>query len=1047
MSNNGMPSIATQYTPFESFLFIHWIGGHGTESSAFLSASESLRTNHFVQTDKKYNRARLAPENLKILYDELNHARESDLSPLINGNNFEHKDDPRKRESSAARHHLNGSIDNEHYLARLVDELYIRYREDAVQEIKQQERQYQTLISELRQIEEGASVAHHEVFVEPIAPDTSSSGDTSAAQTNQVSSSIEAEPEMPVEPESGPTVMADATTSNEAARSTGDKPPVSQSQNHSSFLAPDAEGADVPQPDPPNPPDPPDHQVLPLNTAHPNTVSTQQAVNPNKLLPSPVRPGQYHYPPPENTSPRPNALPSISSLMRRSPPSPPPAPPPPPQSSHASSKKESMTPRSPPVLPSLSSQYPPQAPYGYQYSQWSPYPSQGYQVPGYPRNLPPSQSPVYYHYPPYPYSPPPNSYGSASFSPATHPLPPRPPSDSSQPHFAPPPSTIPANASVAAPAGASAAATSTPTPSSSLPLPPQHLPPRAVQQAELLSSGPTISTPDNVASKGENRSARPGASATLTPWTPGDNRQDSPERPCARDVSPLSEESSSPARPTALRTSKPAMLDRQRSPRENSPKKDVGDAQRGIRHSRRAGTPRSTVPQTQGRLRSPLSPTSLNRIDEHSVFIQGSDVIKAEAPSTPVPDTSHVEAASPSWSDRPRAAQSRTLKNEQTGRKRKRESDLDPPASPSLPSPSSHDSGGPATTTPGNSDPSMVLVSKNFSRMAATILNDVNSHKVAGIFARPLTERDAPGYGDLIYRPQDLKSIRAAVARGSRAANVAIDELEAGKADEGASHAAEGSMPQSRHLIPAGSELVKKTEELCPPKAIVNSAQLEMELMRMFANAVMFNPLPLSERNLPPTTGVQAGQLKHSGVRSPSSSRPPTDIAYQEKPANRTRRGGRRTSKEGITEKDKKERDAVKGRNAAAPSLNVIEDDDEEEGGIIVQDTREMFDSVEKAVAQWRGLEQGWHADDTPRAGSGVALRGGGGGSSSVIDTPVGTKTAAAIIPPASGTVIPEDSPLEEPPSEATNTGASSSTVMMMTTRGRKRRRMTATTD
>lgn len=36
--------------------------------------------------------------------------------------------------------------------------------------------------------------------------------------------------------------------------------------------------------------------------------------------------------------------------------------------------------------------------------------------------------------------------------------------------------------------------------------------------------------------------------------------------------------------------------------------------------------------------------------------------------------------------------------------------------------------------------------------------------------------------------------------------------------------------------------MLEKTADLIPPKAIVNSSQLEKEVMRMFANAVMFNP-------------------------------------------------------------------------------------------------------------------------------------------------------------------------------------------------------------
>ena len=35
---------------------------------------------------------------------------------------------------------------------------------------------------------------------------------------------------------------------------------------------------------------------------------------------------------------------------------------------------------------------------------------------------------------------------------------------------------------------------------------------------------------------------------------------------------------------------------------------------------------------------------------------------------------------------------------------------------------------------------------------------------------------------------------------------------------------------------------LERTTDLIPPKAIVNAAQLEKEVYRMFANAVMFNP-------------------------------------------------------------------------------------------------------------------------------------------------------------------------------------------------------------
>ena len=225
----------------------------------------------------------------------------------------------------------------------------------------------------------------------------------------------------------------------------------------------------------------------------------------------------------------------------------------------------------------------------------------------------------------------------------------------------------------------------------------------------------------------------------------------------------------------------------------------------------------------------------------------------------------------------------------------------------------------------------MVSISKNFARMANPILNDVNRHKVAGIFAKPLTDRDAPGYQDLIYRPQDLKSIRAAVARGSRAANLVIEENEA-EAEDGN----EAGSPPVKNATPSGSILVSKTEDLTPPKGIVNSAQMEMELMRVFANAIMFNPLPAAERDMVPKLDV------------------PRDATS----ASRTESGDEEDTKAFVGEDD---------------------------GGII-HDTRDMFASVEKAVTQWRNVEQGYF-DDLPRSstGMGIGLRGG---SVSMSDVP-----------------------------------------------------------
>lgn len=186
-----------------------------------------------------------------------------------------------------------------------------------------------------------------------------------------------------------------------------------------------------------------------------------------------------------------------------------------------------------------------------------------------------------------------------------------------------------------------------------------------------------------------------------------------------------------------------------------------------------------------------------------------------------------------------------------------------------------------------------VLCARGFHRTAAPILNDVTTHKLASIFAKPLSERDAPGYHDLIYRPQDLKSIKAAVHAGSKAV-IAATEAVSTPAGDGDSPAPAAGTPTSKHNL----LMLPKSEDLVPPKGIVNSAQLEKEFIRMFANAIMFNPVP--ERGLGPAFSMVND------------------------------RGSRESTQSG---------------------------DDGEEGGI-TQDAREMFEDVEQAVTRWRAAER-----------------------------------------------------------------------------------------
>jgi hypothetical protein len=115
---------------------------------------------------------------------------------------------------------------------------------------------------------------------------------------------------------------------------------------------------------------------------------------------------------------------------------------------------------------------------------------------------------------------------------------------------------------------------------------------------------------------------------------------------------------------------------------------------------------------------------------------------------------------------------------------------------------------------------------KNFGNISKPALEAITSHKSASTFAHPVKPRDAPGYDRIIRRPQDLKSIRSAILAGDKSGKAALVTC----LEDANPHASNAKLPIS--------------EDLIPPKGIINSAQLEKEVYRMFANAIMFNPDP-----------------------------------------------------------------------------------------------------------------------------------------------------------------------------------------------------------
>lgn len=121
--------------------------------------------------------------------------------------------------------------------------------------------------------------------------------------------------------------------------------------------------------------------------------------------------------------------------------------------------------------------------------------------------------------------------------------------------------------------------------------------------------------------------------------------------------------------------------------------------------------------------------------------------------------------------------------------------------------------------------PTQVLWTRGFHKVSYQALDQIASHRDGNMFLKPVRERDAPNYRQIVLQPQDMTAIRAAVKGGNQAATQAAANLPNG--DPG-----------------TPGVWLPISDDLRPPKGIVNSAQLERELCHMFCNAIMYNPDP-----------------------------------------------------------------------------------------------------------------------------------------------------------------------------------------------------------
>ena len=915
-----MPPLSA-YTPLESLLFFQSLAGLDAPPASFAAISHLLRSNPFVRHNVAFDAQRLSPEALQDLYATL--MRDGDPLAITPHEPNGHPDDgpavttnPKKRKIASPRSRSHSTV-----VPGLVTRLYARYKELVTHEIKDEEQRYRAINDEIDRLQKDRDAPRESLPapVTPVAPPPPPSSRGPPADPMEVDAKEEQPPAPTPDAAPTPPIPPPVEGQKSPEERSRKEPETSTPPTHAVPPPPGgSRGAQPPAPPPSGPPASTETPQVPLAQPQPQPPSRGPPVVP----PPPHRPSR---PPPPAPAPH-------------LPPQPPPAADAPPPSEPSREKPSPAAPRPIPAPPGASDQAAPAAPRpAPSVSQ----PPTAATVPAGVAPRPPTGTPA--HPPPLtpasvaPAAIPPQPPMKHSPSVPTPPVPPSPAQSSFQQWSlnppqtpqAPPPHPRPKPSAKAAagkplPPPAPPASLSKPTPQPS----PKPEPPAQPSPAFLPPTVPTTPRPTGgvapalpaagargletplaaaTARWSESRGSRPPApsvdtAGSSTPWKKTPLRLTipesprSPDRPRPEDVSPISDRAPSPpgsreatpdepvAPPVRRKRRGPGRPSRADSPRTAETESKVATA-RGEKAGRSARRRERSPASSRSRGRSVLSPDAT---------MDAAKRIKRELPSTPagLPEmaeselrTSGRKAAVPASEERP--ARGRP--------KRKRAPSEAPGEAESLPPPPLPPSqavpeGSPLGRPDASQSSPYVLCPRNFPRTGAPIMNDVTMHKHASIFTKPLTERDAPGYRDLIYRPQDLKSIKSCIHQGTRAVTAAAEAANTPMAD--GESPAPGGTPSKNAVL-----LLPRSEEVIPPRGIINSAQLEKELIRMFANAVMFNPVP--QRGFGPAFPLTAD-------------------------------------------------------GASRESTLVPEPD---EGGII-KDTLEMFEDVEQAVTRWRAAER-----------------------------------------------------------------------------------------
>lgn len=859
------------YTPFESLLFFQSLAASVSRPASFASISNTLRNNSFITENAAFNPERLTPEALEELYATLIRDRANSDNAVATPDHPARAEspvanNPKKRKATSPRPDgLGDLVPHATAVPDLVAHLYARYKELVTREIRNEEQRFREIRDEIERLQNESHEAtrpsaaqepvHHPREPMPVSVSGVADNTTTKPATGIQPSVRTQGVGLPVEP----TPAAEAQVEKPV-----EKPQVGLSVSHSPAKP---TGFSVEQ----------GLQPQPQRPGQPQNLVWQQP----QPIPQPSLGQQPPHPPPVNGK-MPSAEHQIStgthgvpagptnvSTLAQAPATQTPAPVAPP----------AQTAQQAPNIPAPSQ---PSIPLAQPTGKETPSVAGPITSPAQPQNQPNIQQWRLNEPPQTPHPPIPSHVSAPQSVPPAPKMPIPPAYDSGKPHTGTP----------YKPPYASALPT---TPG---PAPGQVHTQAPTGHAQGYAPQTSLSEPRKV------RWPSVGANISLTPWKrlprlSIPDRPRSPVRPRSEDISPISDRAPSPTEPLEAPSEKTGTRRRKRQPAEEKERGAIAsDVEQ--RAGKRAKTEKAAPPgrrKRDGSTPSSKSRRSMASREEGSPIDSTSQGrIKQEAISTPVGVSESTEPNTPATSDRKGGTAAPPAVRRPRGRPKRKRSVSEPGEQE------------PAKPEPSRPDPNQyVLCARNFPRTGAPIMNEVTAHKHASIFTKPLTERDAPGYRDLIYRPQDLKSIKSSISQGGKAVTAASEAMSTPTAD------GESPVPGAGAPSKNATLMLQKTEDLTPPKAIVNSAQLEKELIRMFANAVMYNPTP--QRGFGPAFSM----ISDTGSRA-STEMPEAD-----------------------------------------------------EGGI-VNDALEMFEDVEKAVTRWRAAER--TADEQAQKGVLVARRG-----------------------------------------------------------------------